>query len=254
MYSPSFTKEINRLYTIRWIEQTKYGKEHTSWQSKLHFKELVSSLGVKVPETYQIAEKIDQLKEPKQDRWVLKPVKGSANRGVFPVTRIDNKWYSHFNNKFMSWQDIKNMCAETDNVKPPYIIEEFAGEELPDNWELYCFKGEIGLIRQRRQVKGRNFDGRTHKFWDTEWNDMGELDKRVYDHDLPLPLHPKELIETAIKISLAIPYVFARIDLFDTESGIYFGEVTHHPGPGNHFEQELDTKLGRMWLEAEARC
>lgn len=251
-YQASFKKELNRLYTIRWIAQNELGNEHISWKSKLDIRNTIKDLEVNLPEIYQTARTVDGLKEPTQDSWVLKPAKGAANRGVYPIIKKQGKWFNLFERKYMDWNQIKNACKRADGTKPPYIIEEFVGNEsLPYNWELYCFNGQIGLVRQRENTDRK---GKLYKFWDIYFNDLGlieESKKDILKAELPQPNHPKELLETAKLISENIPYAFCRIDLYDTDK-VYFGELTFHPGIGNNFNQEIDNKLGKMWLRAEA--
>jgi hypothetical protein len=249
-YQASFKKELNRLYTIRWIAQNKYEQEHISWSSKLDLRKNIP--GKYLPEIYQTSETLDQLSEPKYDRWVLKPAKGAANRGVYPVIRQGNKWFNTFEKKLMTWQQIIKACKNSEGTKPPYIIEQFIGDKLPYNWEVYCFYGEIGLIRQRQNDDRK---AKFYKFYDTDFYDLGLIEpskKDILRPSMPLPNHAYPLLDAAKEISLLLKYPFVRLDFYDTDK-IYLGEVTMHPGIGNNFIEEWDKKLGKMWLDAEAR-
>lgn len=252
---PSFIREINRINTIRWIAQHNYGMEHESWRSKMVFKEMVEKTGVPMPEVYQFSETLDGLVEPTQDKWVLKPCRGAANRGVFPIIRKGGKWFNLFEKKHMSWLDIVKACKKSNLTKPPYLIEQFiGGGDIPYNWEVYGFYGEVGLIRQRENIDRKI---KLYKFWDTDWQDMGLIDKTkkgILKPELPMPQNPELMLKVAKQISGGIPYSFARIDLFEHQKQVYFGELTTHPGlHSNEFKPEIDKKLGRMWLKAEAR-
>lgn len=254
MYSPSFKKELNRLYTIRWIEQHKYGREHTSWKSKLELREMVNHLDIKLPMIYEVRNTVDELVDPSMDSWVLKPAKGAANRGVYPIIKKDKKLYNVFTGKVTTFEKIKQSLKKQSGFKPPFIIEEYLGTDtLPYNWELYCFKGKIGLIRQRQNIDNTI---KHYKFYDIDFKNLGLIEqskKDILDESMPLPHNPDELLRVARVISENIPFTFCRVDLYDTEHGVYFGELTHHPGVGNNFDKHIDEKLGRMWLEAEAR-
>lgn len=255
MYSPSFKKELNRLYTVRWIAQQTYGKEHISWTSKMEVRKLVQDLDINLPKIYQQPAELDDLHLPETSGWVLKPVKGAANRGVYPITVKDGKLYNLFTNDYTTWGDIKKEVRKSTGFKPPFYIEQLVDDNnrLPYNWELYCFDGEVGLVRQRENT---DRVGKLYKFWDTAYNDLGlieESKKDILKPELPPPYHPEELLKTASLISKNIPYIFCRVDLFDTPQGVYYGELTMHPGIGNNFTPEIDKQLGQLYLKAEAR-
>lgn len=249
-YQASFKKELNRLYTIRWIEQNELGKEHVSWTSKLDLRKMVDD--TYLPKIYQQAEKIEDIVEPSQDKWVLKPAKGAANRGVYPIIKKNGKLFNCFEKKYMKFTQIKQACKNSDGTKAPYIVEQFIGSDLPYNWEMYCFRGEVGLVRQRENTDRK---GKLFKFWDTDFNDIGLIEpskKDILKPELPEPKRKQELIDAAKHISSKLPYPFVRLDFYEDDK-IYLGEITMHPGIGNQFIEEWDRKLGKMWLKAEAR-
>lgn len=252
-YYPSFKKELNRLYCVRWLAQNECGREHISWGSKLKVRKELERLPINLPKIYQVGE-LDDLTEPKLNEWVLKPDRGAANRGVFPVKREGKQLINKFSGNPTTWKKIIFEARKLNGFRPPFYIEEYLGsEQIPYNWELYCFDGDIGLIRQRQNIDQTI---KLYKFWSADFEDLGlieESKKDILKPDLPPPINQDELIETAKIISKNIPYVFCRIDLYDTPKGVYYGELTPHPGIGNNFNPEIDKKLGRMWLKAEAR-
>lgn len=246
---PSYAKEIERLYKIREI-QLKDGREHISWSSKLYWKNIVKDLGCPVAEVTQISETLKGLVEPDRS-FVLKPEKGSVNRGIFVCEKTDRGWKEYFSQKILSWDEIVSRASQAKDVRGVWFIEEFLG--VCDNWEFYCFGGRVGLIRQRKQKTGRNIDGRAYKFYRADWEPLGKIQPGLpYDLGLSGPEHPWDLLRLAETISLALPFVFCRVDLYDTPDGVYYGEASMHPGPAKPFEPEIDRMLGQMWLEAEA--
>lgn len=253
MYQASFKKELNRLYTIRWIAQHTYGKEHISWKSKLELRDMVKGLDIKVPEIYSTHNSVEEIPEPQLDKFVIKPVKGAASRGVHPLIRKGKGYYHAIARKDTTWNKVIQRLKTETGYKPPFYIEQFIGSELPYNWEIYCFDGEVGLVRQRENLPKTV---KRYKFWDTDFNDLGLIEpakKDILNPELPLPYHPEELLKTASLISKNIPYIFCRVDLFDTPYGVYYGELTMHPGIGNNFIPEIDKQLGSLYLKAEAR-
>lgn len=254
MYQASFKKELNRLYTIRWIAQNELKQEHISWMSKLELRSMLGGLEIEInlPKIYQVEESLDNLSKPKLDKWVLKPDKGAASRGVYPISTKNGKLFDNFTKKFTTWGNIINEARRLQGFKPPFFIEEYIGDNIPYNWEFYCFRGEVGLVRQRENTDRVS---KLYKFWDTQFNDLGlieEAKRNILKPSLPMPHNPDELLRTAKVISKNIPFIFCRIDLYDTPERVYFGELTMHPGIGNQFIDEWDKKLGKMWLRAEA--
>ena len=56
------------------------------------------------------------------------------------------------------------------------------------------------------------------------------------------------MIEISKILGRGIPFV--RIDLYDTEMGVYFGEITFFPMSGfMDFEREEDDKLLGSWIK-----
>ncbi len=135
------------------------------------------------------------------------------------------------------------------NVEPRIIAEKYmenlSGEDLVD-YKLMCFNGEPKCIFvcENRSSK-ENF---TITVYDTDWNIMPfgrKYPKREQPGEKPSTY--KEMVELAKKLSENIPFV--RVDFYEVQGKIYFGEMTFYPGAG--FEKfnpsEWDKKLGD-WL------
>ena len=68
----------------------------------------------------------------------------------------------------------------------------------------------------------------------------------VREKELHLPTNFQEMIQIAEKLSKGIPFV--RIDLYNVNGRIYFGEITFFPasGMGQFTSYEWDEKIGEM--------
>lgn len=136
------------------------------------------------------------------------------------------------------------------NVKPRIIIEKYIEEEEHDgltDYKFMCFDGKVKcsfVCLNRNGADGLNVD-----FYDINWNKMPF--KRHYKNSniiLEKPKNYTKMIELAEKLSKEIPFV--RVDFYEINNIMYFGELTFYPGGG--FEEftpkEYDEKLGN-WIK-----
>lgn len=135
------------------------------------------------------------------------------------------------------------------NVKPRIIAEKYIEDnkqgELKD-YKLMCFNGKVEcsfVCEDRYKDTGLKVT-----FYDADWNVMPF--ERHYPRNSVLCERPKKydlMVELAEKLSENIPFV--RVDFYEVQGKVYFGEMTFYPGAG--FEEfnppEWDKKLGD-WL------
>jgi hypothetical protein len=136
------------------------------------------------------------------------------------------------------------------NVKPRLVIEEYisdkSGKALKD-YKIFCFSGEPRVI-QVNSEKEKDIFFINH--FNLEWGEI-EL-PRIKSKKNPLtPAKPKNLgrmLEICRLLSKDIP--FLRVDLYETEKGIFFGETTFYPMAGflDFADPEDDYLLG-SWME-----
>ena len=135
------------------------------------------------------------------------------------------------------------------NVHPRIIAEEFIEDESSKDLKDYkfmCFNGNVKCCF----VCSERFS--THlkvTFYDTEWNKLPfERHYPNSEEEIPKPKNLEKMIQLAEKLSINIPFV--RVDFYEVNNMIYFGELTFFPGCG--FEEfkpiEWDYKLGE-WID-----
>lgn len=136
------------------------------------------------------------------------------------------------------------------NVKPRIIIEKYmeeSGKEDITDYKMMCFNGKVRcsfICLNRRSEEGLNVD-----FYDTNWNKMPF--ERHYKNSKILTPKPKNydlMVELAEKLSKDTK--FLRVDFYEVEGKVYFGELTFYPGAGlEEFNpKEWDRKLGD-WID-----
>ena len=114
-------------------------------------------------------------------------------------------------------------------IKGRILIETYLEEDSksPRDYKFYCCDGEpLGL-----HVDFDRFGDATYRCYDTEWR---EFKKSIPTLPIP-PLIPKpsnfdEMLEVCRKLSKGFSYV--RVDLYNCNNQIYFGELTFTPGDG----------------------
>lgn len=129
-------------------------------------------------------------------------------------------------------------------VKPRIIIEKYMGDNLAD-YKFFTFNADVKCVLLCTDRK-KNLK---ETFLDTNWEIMPF--KRP-NHDIEekaqKPKQLKNMIKFAKKLSKNIP--FLRVDFYEIDGKIYFGELTFFPASGlNKFEpKEWDSKLGE-WIQ-----
>lgn len=101
-------------------------------------------------------------------------------------------------------------------------------EELLD-YKLLCFNGKVRcsfVCSDRYSPSGLKVT-----FFDEDWNVMPfERHYPKANYSISKPQNYEKMVELAEKICINIP--FARIDFYEVDNKVYFGEVTLYPGNG----------------------
>ena len=139
------------------------------------------------------------------------------------------------------------------NVKPRIIAEKYMGDEsisseqqeLTD-YKIMCFNGQA---KCSFTCTGRGSSRGLHvTFYDREWKKMPFTRHYPAEREPgPKPIDYDKIVCLAEKLSSSLK--FARIDFYEVNGKIYFGEITFYPGCGfEEFKPEAwDGKLGN-WI------
>lgn len=133
-------------------------------------------------------------------------------------------------------------------IKPKIIVEKLLSN--PNQPELlcykfYCFNGEPKFIQiETGEGKSVHLDYYDLDFNRTPFkrNDHPNLSKPVDKK----PVHFQEMLEISKSLSCDLPFV--RVDLYEAEDTVYFGELTLYPGSGFVWfsPDEWNYKIGGM--------
>lgn len=206
---------------------------------------LITSLGV-----WDKFDDIDFDKLP--EKFVLKTTHDSGgvvlclDKTNFNKTSAKRKLENHLQYNYY-WRGRERPYRD---IKPRIVAEEYmvdeSGKELKD-YKFFCFDGkpEILFLASDRF----NNEGKLPKFtyYDMELN---LLSVKSYGHERNFtpPIIPnwEEMKRLAAELSAGWPHL--RVDFYNVNGKIYFGELTfHHDGGVVPFEpEEWDMKLGNM--------
>ena len=117
-------------------------------------------------------------------------------------------------------------------MKPCIIAEELLpseeGEKSPTDYKIYCANGKAQYIWV---CSGRDSTGTAVMTYDREWNPRPDLcifDSRYREGKVrPKPENLDEMLHVAE--TLVKPFPFVRLDLYNINGKIYFGEMTFTP-------------------------
>jgi hypothetical protein len=133
------------------------------------------------------------------------------------------------------------------NIQPRILVEEFIDDgtgQVPTDYKLFVFDGRVELIAVH---VGRFGDHRSN-LYGRAWNQIPvALTFPNTTGPVGPPPHLAEMIACAE--TLGREFDFVRVDLYDTNRQVYFGELTTTPGGGGDtFDPpEFGRYLGDLW-------
>ncbi len=199
-----------------------------------------------------VYEKVTEIDfEDLPDKFVLKTTNGSGTNIICPDKSKLNIQDSI--NKLNTWMEPRNAhyykhfeWAYRD-IKPRIVSEKFidAMDDLMD-YKFMCFNGEPELVFvcSERSTGNLKID-----FYDMDWNHLPF--ERYYPNSKNKISKPKSfdrMVEIARKLSKDFPFV--RVDLYEVDGNVKFGELTFYPGNGTEgfSPVEWDEKIGDLLI------
>nr|MDD5836981.1 ATP-grasp fold amidoligase family protein [Eubacteriales bacterium] len=128
------------------------------------------------------------------------------------------------------------------------IVEKYLEDETGElrDYKFFCFNGEPRFMQLE---VGRYTNHNTRNFYDMDWNLM-PFGKSI-PHN-PAVVVPKPYLFDEMKRiakDLCKPFQFVRVDMYQANGKIYFGELTFFPAGGapDFIPAEYDKIVGDMW-------
>lgn len=128
------------------------------------------------------------------------------------------------------------------DIQPRIICEKLLEENIID-YKIYCFNGKPLFTQVISNRKGSAYNA---NYYDLEWNpiEIKRKDITKSSNEIKKPLNYDVMIKFSKEISKEFPFV--RMDFYEVNSKLYFGEATFFPVNGFiKFEtREEDEKWG----------
>jgi hypothetical protein len=183
------------------------------------------------------------------NQFVLKPTNGSGdvvicndkttlNWEQAKKTLVQNS-KRHFSSKTKEWA----YYGLPYRIIGERLIKSSDENQIKD-YKFFCFGGipKFLFVGSERGTEHLKFD-----FFDTDWNWLPVTNAHEHNPKLKRPEHFEEMLDVAAKLSKPFPH--ARIDLYEEEGKVFFGEITfYHFGGFTRFEpDEWDFKFGEYF-------
>lgn len=260
-YWPNWKNPQTFNEKLQWLKLYNRKPEYTMMVDKYAVKDYVAAMigseyVIPTLGVWDTPEEIEWDHLPKQ--FVLKTTHGGGNTGVVickDITIFDkDKAIEKLNNSLK--QDIYKSLREWPykNVHRRILAEQFIDEgtgDLPD-YKFFCFDGEVKalFIGTERSTGDVKFD-----YYDAEFNHLDLIQVHpMSSKELLKPNNFEEMKDLARKLSQGLPHV--RVDLYNVNGKIYFGELTffHHGGVIPFHPQTWDYTFGSWIHLPKKRC
>lgn len=160
--------------------------------------------------------------------------------------RIDCKWWL---SKNYYWIDREFQYKA---IQPRIIVEKLlvtANGKIPNDYKLHCINGEVQFIYVAVDREGTNKRNIYDKHWQPfhiSWANKFKDVSKLRGEEINPPASLSHMI--AISEQVAKLFAYVRVDFYDVDGKLYFGEITQCHGGG--FDQmrpiEWDYKFGEM--------
>lgn len=236
-HNPQYTQMVDK-YEVKKYVAKKIGKQY-----------LIPTLGV-----WESFDQIDFNSLPNQ--FVLKCTHDSGglaickDKSFFDVAsarRLIEK--SLKRNYYSLWREWPYKAVKPRIIAEKYMKDSISVPEESDlkDYKLFCFNGKVKFFK----IDFDRFTDHRANYYDIDGYllPFGESDYPPNpEKNLDIPDELPEMIVCAEKLAESIPFV--RVDFYDVNGQVYFGEITFYPasGFGSFTHEEWDLKLGG-WID-----
>lgn len=189
------------------------------------------------------------------EQFALKAAHGSGwNEIIFDKSKID---FKSLINNIDTWLNDNyyhyGYEKQYKNIQPSIVVEKLLvcpDGKVPVDYKFYCF-GKSGKGKIIVQVDIDRFGNHERLFYDENWNKspIAILSSKstLSQASLPKPIAFSEMLDVARKLSSN--FNFSRVDLYEHNGDVYFGEITFHPESAYGMfviPQSAELDLGRL--------
>lgn len=246
---------------LQWLKLYDRNPLYVSMVDKFDVKSYVKSrIGEKyVIPTYGLYESVDQIDfNSLPDSFVIKPTHLGGGMGVCLCNKkreFNKNEIRQILRRSLS-QEIFTATREWPykELKPRIIAEKMLvsdSEEGLKDYKIFCCNGKPKLVK----VNYKYYGDYASNWYTSDWKYVEGT--TVYDPShsnylIPPPQHLEEMLNLSEELSSG--FTFMRVDFYETDEGVFFGEITFYPGSG--FEKfiptSFDYEIG-SWIELPKR-
>lgn len=189
-------------------------------------------------------------------------VKGSLGAGavaVFPLVKSNDGLLDLIGDRVVTRDEIIAALMVKHRAESRYFVEEMltapGTRELPFDVKVFCCYGEPAWLEVRRGAWTRSTGPKPSlRLFTTEGAPL-DLGRPLLEQDAGIrpPQDLSTLMEWCRRLSTAILSPLVRLDFYDTDRGLVFGEVTPFPGRAPNHSPELDKQFGEVFEAGHAR-
>lgn len=183
-------------------------------------------------------------------KFVIKTTDGGSGDNVLICKDKSSLDIHETIQKINSWRDkkyyvISREWAYTGAKKSQIIIEEYLENEdnSLDDYKFYCYNGKFRFL----DVDKGRFENHQRAWYDEQLKFIPNItgNYKCADKPFKLPSNINEMIKIAEKFASDFPFV--RVDLYNIDGVIRFGELTFYPmsGYGKFNPDTFDFELGK---------
>ncbi len=167
-----------------------------------------------------------------------------SDKSSFDVEKAKQKLDAWLKEKY--WK--KHAELQYRNIQPKIICEAYISGKngkLPVDYKFYCFNGKplyIGNFIERDLEAHTIIRG----YFDLEWKPLDICKTVPASGDFQKPERLEDMIRLAEELSR--PFPFVRVDFYECDGRIIFGEFTFTPTGclGTYYTEEADKKYGEV--------
>lgn len=118
-----------------------------------------------------------------------------------------------------------------------------AQHRLPDDYKFHMIHGECAFI----QVDQQRFTSHSRTLYSPDWKLLPVTYQYRRGEEVKQPSRLDYMLDLARRLSRAFDYI--RVDLYEIDGKVYFGELTNYPesGHGSFDPVSFDFELGKTW-------
>jgi hypothetical protein len=254
-YPMNWEKPETLNQKIQWSKRFGHKPEYTTMADKLAVRDFFATeIGSEylIPLLYRTRNpKTLQFNDLPEVPFVVKANHDSGSYQIFrdrkevnlPLLQRQCRWWL---GKNYYWVDRE---PEYRDIVPEILIEKLLQTpdgHIPNDYKFNVFGGKVGFIYVSVDREGTN----KRNIYDRSWNPLyftwaapGKDVSQLRGSEIPPPKSLDRMIEIAEQLGRHFNYI--RVDLYEIEGRIYFGELTQHHGGG--FDRMLPVEWDYRW-------